>query len=161
MSAWSKRVFEVRAKFAAPPNFVYSWLTDFSTEDPAITGDPYQRKIIEKSARQVVFEDLFESAQGWTWLRNTVLLIPPSRWRMTAIGNSLDARATYRLVSRGNTSTELIMRWRLRSGVLRSAVPAKSAIEAAMRDVWATYGRALEKDYARAHERPGAVDRPD
>ncbi len=150
MASWSKAVFEVRAGFAAPLNFVYSWLTDFSPDDPAITGDAYQRKIIERSARRVIFEDLSETPEGWGWLRNTVDLFPPSRWRMLAVGTSLDAKATYRLVSRGPKSTELIMRWRLRPGVLRGKVPPKPAIEEAMRGVWATYGKSLESDYARA-----------
>ncbi len=158
MPGWSKTVFEVRATFAAPRDFVYSWLTDFSAEDPAITGDAYQRKLIAKSARRVVFEDLSETEEGWGWLRNTVALVPPSRWQMLAVGNSLDAKATYRLVRRGNNSTELIMRWRLRSGVLPHKVPAKTVLEAGMREVWAIYGQALEKDYARARERVGVVD---
>ena len=158
MSGWSKTVFEVRARFAAPLDFVYTWLTDFSPDDPAITGDTYQRKLIAKSAQRVVFEDLSETGGGWSWLRNTVALSPPSRWRMVAMGNALDARATYRLVSRANNSTELIMRWRLRSGITHGKVPKKTSIEAGMRNVWAVYGKALERDYARARHRTGAVE---
>ncbi len=158
MPGWTKTVFEVRARFAAPRDFVYSWLTDFSADDPKITGDAYQRKVVQKWARRVVFEDLFETPEGWGWLRNTVTLFPPSRWRMVAVGNSLDAKATYRLVSRGSESTELIMRWRLRSGLLRSKVPTKSSIEAGMRDVWGIYGKALERDYAHAQQRVGRAD---
>lgn len=158
MSGWSKTAFEVRARFAAPLDFVYTWLTDFSPDDPAITGDTYQRKLIAKSAQRVVFEDLSETGGGWSWLRNTVALSPPSRWRMVAVGNALDARATYRLVTRANNSTELIMRWRLRSGVLKNKVPAKTAIEAGMRGVWSTYGKALERDFTRARERVGGAD---
>lgn len=145
--SWSKTLFQVRVTFPAPLEFAYRWLTDFSPRDASITGDEYRRRILERSPSRVVFEDLATTPSGWSWLRNVVDLHPPDRWHLEAVGNSLDARADYRLIPRSPSRTELVMKWRLRPGILGGTVPPKAAIEASLRQVWGTYAKALYEDY--------------
>src|SRR6266480_7786524 len=48
-------------------------------------GERYERRIIERSARRVVFEDLADTKEGWLWNRDVVTLRPPNRWHMDGI----------------------------------------------------------------------------
>ena len=146
MANWSKTLFRVEVTFPAPLDFVYRWLTDFSPRDAEITGETFRRKLLERSESRVVFEDLAVTPSGWSWLRNVVDLQPPDRWHLEAVGNSLDARADYRLIPRSASQTVLVMTWRLRPGLLGGSVPPKAEIEASLRHVWESYVQALEND---------------
>ena len=137
----------MKATFPAPLEFVYRWLTDFSSRDASITGERYRRRILERSPSRIIFEDLAASSSGWSWLRNVVDLQPPDRWHLEAVGNTLDARADYRLIPRSPSTTELVMTWRLRPGILGGTIPPKAAIEASLRQVWAAYAEALREDF--------------
>ena len=157
---WSKTLFRVQAIFLAPRDYVYTWLTDFTSRDALITGEKYRRRIVERSTSRVVFEDLATTPAGWSWLRNVVSLQPPDRWHLEAVGNVIDARADYLLISRGAERTELVMAWRMRPGILGGKVPPKPAIEASLRRVWQVYAAALKDDYrsTRRHK-PKALSR--
>lgn len=148
--------FEVNAKFRAPLEFVYEWLTDFSPRDPALLGEHYERRILVRSPRRVVFEDLSSTTDGWVWLRNEVTRRPPDSWRLTAIGNRLSAEANYKLTSVGPEASALRMRWRLRSGFVRTPIPPRKLIEPAMSNVWSAYARPLERDYRLGFRNQGA-----
>ena len=76
--AWSK--YQIRVEFRAPLDFAFAWCTDFSPEDSRLEGERYQRKVIERTLRRVVFEDLEETGTGWVWSRDVVDLRPPDRW---------------------------------------------------------------------------------
>jgi hypothetical protein len=153
--SWSKVLYRVRASFPAPLDFVYGWCTDFSPHDSAITGEKYRRRVLERTPSRVVFEDLATTPAGWSWLRNVVDLRPPDRWHLHAVGNSLDAKADYQLISRSANESELRMTWRLRPGILGGTIPPKPSIEASLRQVWRTYSMALGKDFRSYRRREG------
>src|SRR6266568_4225104 len=52
--------YHITATFRVPLDFAFAWCTDYTPEDAGLEGEAYQRKIIERSARRVVFEDLEE-----------------------------------------------------------------------------------------------------
>lgn len=139
--------FEVKSTFRAPLEFVYEWLTDFSSRDPALLGDDYERRILVRSRRRKVFEDLSSTPDGWVWLRNEVTCQPPDSWHLTGIGNRLCAEADYKLTPAGSEASSLRMRWRLRSGLVRTPIPPREVIEPAMSRVWSAYAELLERDY--------------
>jgi hypothetical protein len=153
MRRWSKPVYRIEATFHAPLEFVFRWLTDFSPRDPTLTGEHFKRRILERSAHRVVFEDLSSTPAGWNWLRNGVALLPPNRWKLDALGNYVDSRADYMLVPVSGVRTQLVMTLRLRPGILKGPVPQRSEIETSLRSVWRTYGRALELDYRKTSQR--------
>jgi len=153
--AWSRNLFRVATTFDAPLGFVYRWCTDFGPEDASLTGEEFLRKVVRRSRTEIIFEDLNETPAGWMWLRNVVTLHPPDRWHLEATGNSLDAKADYRLTALFKGRTRFEMTWHLRPGLLGMAVPPKTTIEPALNHVWDTYRHALERDYSRARAASG------
>src|SRR5437016_12818747 len=99
-SAWPGPEYRIRVSFRAPIDFVFAWCTDYTPGDAALEKETYQRKIIERTPRAVVFEDLEESKDGWDWSRAVVSPRPPSRWHMRGIARSRDAGADSVLSSR-------------------------------------------------------------
>ncbi len=87
------------ATFRVPLDFAFAWCTDYTPDDAGLEGEAYQRKIIERSVRRVVFEDLEEMSDGWFWGRDVVTLRPPNRWHMDGVGNRRDVAADYVLTS--------------------------------------------------------------
>src|SRR6266550_3230412 len=75
----------------------FAWCTDYTPDDAKLEGESYQRKIIERSRRRVVFEDLEETKDGWVWGQDVVTLLPPDRWHMDGVGNRRDVTADYKL----------------------------------------------------------------
>ena len=152
--AGSRAPFRVETTFDAPLDFVFRWCTDFGPEDASLTGERFLRKVFRRRRNEVIFEDLNETPSGWMWLRNVVTLYPPDRWHLEAVGNSLDAKADYRLSGLPDGRTRFVMTWTLRPGLLGMSVPPRTTIEPALHHVWDTYRRALERDYFRT--RPAA-----
>jgi hypothetical protein len=116
------------------------------------------RKIIERTARRVVYEDLEESKTGWSWDRNVVTRRPPDRWSLSAVGNHYDTAAAYRLSSLRGGGTRLDLTFRLRKKGPEDRLPAKGETEREVRAMWRLYAKALERDYAliRRNRRRGA-----
>src|SRR5438309_12068066 len=63
-SAWPGPEYRIRVSFRAPIDFVFAWCTDYTPGDAALEKEAYERKIIERTSRSVVFEDLEESKDG-------------------------------------------------------------------------------------------------
>src|SRR6266581_4065683 len=89
--------YHVTVSFQAPLDFVFAWCTDYTPEDASLEDESYTRKVIERTPRRVVFEDLEETDTGWDWSRAVVSLRPPSRWHMDGVGNRVDVVADYLL----------------------------------------------------------------
>jgi hypothetical protein len=149
--AWPPPQYEIRPTFRAPLPYVFSWLTDFSSDDPALDDGNYRRKIIERNRRRVVLEDLTETPKGWEWYRTTVTLFPPDRWHAELRGNVPDWSLDYRLTALGTDRTLLTIRWRMRGPASDRGRknPSKSATEQMMRGIWKNFARSLERDYRR------------
>ncbi len=146
---WSGPEYHVRARFRAPLAYVFAWCTDYTPADAKLEGEDYARRILERTPRRVVLEDLEDTPDGWNWSRGVVRLRPPNRWRMDAIGNFRDVRADYVLSNEGKERTVLDLRWKVRRhrGPNRSRAERERSGTAA----WRKFAAALEKDFRRAH----------
>jgi hypothetical protein len=149
MPKWPRPTYEIRATLHAPLAFVYRWCTDFSTGDASLEGEEYERRVLERSARRVVFEDLQSTPDGWRWARHVIALHPPDRWHSDSVGNYREASIDYRLVDLPSNRTELILRMRRRPVGLGVRNPSKREFEAATARGWRSFDRALVRDYKR------------
>ena len=70
---------ELEVTFRAPLRFVFLWCTDYQPSDSKLEKEDYVRKMIERTSRRVIFEDLQEMRDGWSWQRATIFLYPPNR----------------------------------------------------------------------------------
>jgi len=141
------KVYEFRSKFRASLPFVYAWCTDYTPKDPGLEGDSYVRRVLERSRRRVVFEDLHDEPGGWTWSHYDVTLLPPRRWHAEAVGSHRTWSIDYELSERPGGTTELWFRGVRRATALAGKNPPKAELEQELRAMWARFGRALEKDY--------------
>ncbi|MCI4352673.1 MAG: SRPBCC family protein [Thermoplasmata archaeon] len=149
MGSWPPPNYEIRPIFGAPLPYVYRWLTDYSSQDPALEKGKYQRRVIERSRKRAVLEDLTETKKGWEWYRSVVTLHPPNRWHAELRGNVPDWSLDYRLTPLEPDRTLLTIRWHIRQRprVRGQPNPSKAATERMMRRLWKNFARALERDY--------------
>jgi len=157
--ATSRRVrtgpeYRVRVSFGVPLDFAFAWCTDYTPEDASLEGESYQRKIIERTSRRVIFEDLEESDDGWNWSRDVVTLRPPNRWHMVGIGNRRDVRADYVLSPLPDGRTRFDLRWSRRPKVPDAKKLTKAEREASTMRAWKRFAAAMEQDYRRSRRRP-------
>ncbi len=129
---------------------MFAWCTDFSPEDSRLEGEPYQLKVLERSARRVVFEDLEETGTGWVWTRDVVDLRPPNRWHMEGGGNRRDVVADYRLSALPGGRTRLNLRWRRRPRVPEAKPLTKAQREASTMRAWKRFAAAMKRDHHRS-----------
>jgi hypothetical protein len=157
-TAWVGPEFHIRVRFRAPIDYVFAWCTDYTPQDAGLEGETYTRKIIERTPRQVIFEDLEETKTGWDWGRDVVTLRPPNRWDMVGVGNHRDVKANYRLKTLPDGQTELDLRWRRRPIGPDASKLTKAQREASSLRAWKMFGAALERDY-RAGRRPAGASK--
>ena len=146
--------YRVRVTFRAPLDFAFAWCTDYTPKDAALEGESYRRKVVERSGRRIVFEDLEEVKDGWVWSRDTVTLRPPNRWHMEGVGNRRDVTADYLLTTLTDGRTQLELRWRRHSNVPVAKPLTKAQREAGMLASWTRFARAMERDYRRSRRGP-------
>jgi hypothetical protein len=139
--------YRLRARFHAPLDFAYRWCTDYTAEDPELGKEDAVRKILRKSRRTVVYEDLTERPSGWWWSHQTVTLQPPNGWHAEAVGSHRTWKIDYRLRRLPNGSTELSFRGRRYPTEFGGPNPSQSSMVHELTALWKNYGRALEKDY--------------
>lgn len=145
--------YEVRATFRAPLAFVYRWCTDFTSEDSRLAGERYVRRVLHRSSRLVVMEDLYDTRQGWTWLRRVVRLSPATHWHADSLGSDRAISVDYRLSKLPGDRTQLTIRARRRPYGIGTKNPSKSTWERSVGAHWDRFGRALERDYALSRSR--------
>jgi hypothetical protein len=146
-------VYEFRSTFHAPLPFVFQWCTDYTPDDPILEKDNYTRRILSRSARKVVYEDLTDTPDGWGWSRQHVTLRPPNRWHAEALGNHRTWSIDYELVERPRGVTELRFRGERRAVFPGEKNPPKARLEGELRQSWKNFAAALERDY-RARQGP-------
>jgi hypothetical protein len=149
MVARPSPLHEIQQTFRAPLPYVYRWLTDYTSEDLAAEKEDYQRKIIEKSRRRVIFEDLTDRKTGWEWYRSDVTLSPPDRWHAELTGNGPTWSLDYRLsaISPNQTLITIRLRIRRRPGVRGEVIPSKAEAERELRGFWKNFALSLNRDY--------------
>lgn len=150
MTRWPPPTYEIRTLFRAPLEFAFSWCTNFSTHDAKLEGETYQRRIVERSRRRVVYEDLASASPGWRWSRHVVSLFPPDHWHSDSVGSHREVSLDYWLVSKGPDRTELTLRMQRRPTALGQSNPPRREMETALRASWRRFARALERDFRTA-----------
>ncbi|HEY6238260.1 MAG TPA: hypothetical protein VIZ68_03640 [Thermoplasmata archaeon] len=150
LSDWPGPDYEVRVSIRAPMAFVHRWCTDYSPDDPKIEGEKYVRRVLKRTARRVVYEDLWESKKGWFWTRYTVDLKPPSSWHMESQGNSSHLIGDYSLNPGPNETTEFHLRYRRKASILPFQKVAVRRRRVEDTRAWHRFARALEADYRRS-----------
>jgi hypothetical protein len=148
------RVYEFRSRFAAPLPFVFAWCTDYSSVDPRLEREEYTRRVLRRTPRKVVFEDLYDEPTGWMWSHAEVDLRPPNGWHAEIVGSHRHWSIDYRLSSKKGGSTELWFRGKRRATALAGKNPPKARLEHELLHMWKNFGRALERDY-RAKRKSG------
>jgi hypothetical protein len=149
----------VTARFRAPMDFVFRWCTDYTPGDAVLEGEKFERRILSRSERQVVFEDIESVGDGWAWKRYTVQLRPPRRWHAVSVGNRRHLTIDYELTEEGPGRTRLDLWWRRRPGVLPVRPPPKATVERDSTRSWRRFAVALEGDYRRASRPTGPRSR--
>lgn len=140
-------VYEIRTKFRAPVPYVFRWCTDYTPDDASLEKDEYARKIVKRGRRAVVYEDLYEGPDGWMWSHQEVTLHPPDRWHAESTGSHRHWSLDYTLRPLPDGGTELTLRGVRRPTALGARNPPKARMNKELRQAWANFGRALERDY--------------
>jgi hypothetical protein len=135
---------------------VFSWCTDYSPGDAKLEGEHYQRKVLERSSRRVILEDIEESPGGWYWARLNIQLQPPDRWHLEGKGSHSQVIGDYQLTKRPDGQTQLDLWWRRRPGVLKFVHRPKAKAERDSTKGWRRFARALERDYHKSIRRARA-----
>ncbi len=128
-------------------SYVFRWCTDYGAQDAALEGETYQRRVLERSRRQVVYEDLEDQKDGWFWARHVVRLEPPRHWHSDTIGSHRAYSLDYRLTSPGPGTTELTLTARRRPYGHGGPNPSKPGWERSVTKNWKRFAKALESDY--------------
>ncbi|HXW67950.1 MAG TPA: hypothetical protein VEL82_08775 [Thermoplasmata archaeon] len=155
MPAARAQVYEYRTVFRAPPAFVFRWCTDYRSDDHRLSGDGGERRILQRSARRVVYEDLESTRDGWSWSRWTVTLHPPRSWHGRATGNYRNWEIDYRLKALPDGRTAFHLRGVREPRVLGSKNPSQASMRADLGQQWSRYRRSLEADYRRSQRGRG------
>jgi hypothetical protein len=140
------RVYEIRSRFRAPLPFVFRWCTDYTPDDARLEKDDYTRRIVKRSTRKVVYEDLSDSPNGWMWSHQEVTLRPPNRWHAEVTGSHRYWSLDYQLRELPDGRTELHLRGERRPTALGKN-PPKAKLERDLGRMWSNFGQALERDY--------------
>ena len=140
----------MHSTFRVPLAFAYSWCTDYQPDDAAREDEQYERRILSRTARRVVYEDLDRTPAGWVWRRQVVTLRPPDRWHAESVGSHRTWSLDYILRSRGATRTELTLIGRRRSTELGGRNPSRPQLERELSTMWRRFGRAMQRDYFRS-----------
>jgi hypothetical protein len=147
---WPGPTYEIRAEFRAPMSFVYQWCTDFSPEDAKLESESYVRRILRRSPREVVYEDLEDGGGGWFWSRHVVRLRPPNRWHSDSVGSHRAYSLDYRLAKLPHDRTQLTLVVRRRPYGIGGKNPPKKQYEKSVTGAWKRFARSLERDYKKS-----------
>ena len=150
MATPRSRVYEVRTEFRAPMDFVLRWCTDYSSDDAKLEGEKFRRRVIERSRRRIVYEDLDETPTGWSWAHWTIIVHPPDHWHGDSVGSLRGWSIDYRLKPLPNGRTQFTMRGRRFPLGIGTKNPPKRELESDLAKNWRAFGRALEADYRKS-----------
>ena len=144
---WPGPRYEVRTTFRAPLDFVFRWCTDYTPTDARLSREKYERRILRRSPREVVLEDLYDTAHGWIWIRRVVALRAPNHWHADSVGSDRALSVDYRLSRLPGDRTQLIIRARRRPYGIGTKNPSKASWERRVAGNWVKFGRAMEEEF--------------
>ena len=140
-------VFRVSKLINAPLSYVYNWCTDFSEDDPQLTGSKSQRKILEKTKKRAIYVQIYEGADGQQKVAVDIVTLKPSTsWHLDYFGEEDDETGEYRLKSLGKNKTRLDMLFKEKWKDI-AKIPSIEEQVKNTNEVWDKYVAALEKDY--------------
>lgn len=149
MVAPRSKTYRYRITFNAPRPFVFRWCTDYQPTDPKLEGERYSRRVLERTARRVVYEDLEETPKGWAWARHVVTLRAPRHWHSDSVGNYRNYRLEYDLEELADGRTELKFLGKRTTSLLGTSHPTPAAFARSMDHAWRKFRSQLERDYRR------------
>jgi hypothetical protein len=144
---WPGPRYEVHVRFRAPLDFAYKWCTDYTPQDARYGRVEFQRRVLRRSPREVIFEDLWDGEKGWTLNRYVVHLRPPGSWHAESVGSHHAFSADYRLTRLPRNRTQLTLKARRRPSGIGGKNPPKSVWERLSLKMWRNFGKVLERDY--------------
>jgi class 3 adenylate cyclase len=123
----------------APRRFVFGWCTDFSEDDPKLTGSNFERRILAKTKAKCVFIDLFHGQGGRQNVAvNVVVLKPPNKWHLDLYGDPHNSSLDFKLTELARNRTRLDMTFR------ESRLDSEAV---GFDELWSRYASEIEKDY--------------
>ena len=150
MTRWPRPEYHVRMRFDVPLEFAYRWCTDYRGDDATHSKERFDRRVLRRTRREVVMEDLWSEGRGWGWRRSVVTLAPPNRWHADSYGSFRDASIDYALTRGAPDRTRFDLSMRRRPSAAFPHQPSRAALEGELREMWTNYGRAMLRDYRRA-----------
>jgi hypothetical protein len=153
MTARTRTRYHISTVLPVPLAFAFRWCTDFRPDDARREGESYERRILERSRRRVVYEDLESTAHGWRWARHEVTLRPPAQWHSDSVGNYRDASLDYRLTPLGPNRTRFELSWTRHPSALAGTPPSQSSTERETLRAWRSFARAMESDFRKSRRR--------
>jgi hypothetical protein len=145
--------YEIRSTFDAPLPFSFRWCTDYTPGDARLSGEEFTRRILQRSARRVVYQDLEDQPDGWHWTHSEITLHPPNHWHAEITGSHRCWKIDYRLRELPDGRTELWFRGRRTPTAIGRRNPSQAELCSDLRTLWKNYGTALARDYHRGRSR--------
>jgi hypothetical protein len=152
MAKWPPPVYHVELDFDAPRDFAFRWCTDYRGDDATASKERFERRVLHRSRRRVVFEDLGWTPRGWIWRHSDVTLRPPGRWHAETYGSFRTGRVDYALTPLPGDRCRFSLTFHRRPFPVHPEQPSKRALERELVRMWTNYGRALARDYRAARD---------
>lgn len=148
------QTFHVTTVLPAPLGFAYRWCTDFRPDDARREKDSYERRILSRSPRRVVFENLTDDpGGGWWWAQYVVDLRPPDRWHAESVGSHRTLTLDYRLTALGPERTRFDLTWRRWPTELGAKRVSVAGQERETTVAWQNFAAAMRRDYRASRSR--------
>jgi len=150
MPRWPPPTYRFNTEFDVPASFAFRWCTDYRPDDGERSPEHFERRILRRTRREIVFEDLWPEGRGWGWRHTRVTLRPPYRWHADSFGSAREASLDYRVaeLEGGRTRFELVVH--RRPSPVQPDQPSHAAFEEELRTLWGHYGRAMRRDFRRS-----------
>lgn len=138
--------YSISKIFDAPLSFVYSWCTNYTSEDPKIIGASYTRNVIENSKKRAVWIHHYSMDGVPKEGVRIVTMSPPSSWHMDGINEEADRTGDYALKSLGKNKTRLTIVLKIWYKTIEPESVSK--LKENLSSDWDKYKAQLERDYA-------------
>lgn len=154
----SSHRYHVSLEIRVPLPFAFEWCTDYTPEDGKYAGEDRSiglvRRIIERTPRRVIFENLYNEGKGWGWERHVVRLKPPRAWHSDGIGSSFESHLDYRLTARPGDRTLFDMKWSSKPMPwCQGGRATPGLVEAWVARLWVAREKAMRPDYVESSGR--------
>jgi hypothetical protein len=144
-------VTKVSKTINAPAKFVYEWCTDFSEDDPKITGSSSKRIIVEKTKKKAIYVVNYTGSDGKQKTNvNIVSLNPAKSWHLDQFGQEDNETGDYKITSLGKNKTRLDMTFKEKWKDI-AKIPSIKEQRDGTEEFWDKLVSALEKDFANSH----------